>query len=159
MRLLLVEPYLPLARACRRGLDEEGFEVKVVCDESSGTLLALTEPFEVILLDLDPPRHRGLHLLQSWRQAGLATPVLLLVLPDNNASSVPPDLGVHEVLSKPFRLQELLVRLRALAGSKIPERPPSEAAPGPQDGSEGPSVNGQRAGPLPNYINLPHRKK
>jgi DNA-binding response OmpR family regulator len=125
MRLLLVEPYLPLARACRRGLNEEGFEVQVACDEPSGTRLALTERFDVILLDLDPPRHRGLHLLQSWRQAGLVTPVLLLVLPDSSAGARD-DLGVHEGLAKPFRLQELLVRLRALACRKASERPSSE---------------------------------
>jgi DNA-binding response OmpR family regulator len=137
MRILLVEPYLPLARACQRGLEEEGFLVELAGEEDA-TRLALTGHFDVILVDLDPPNQRGLRLLQSWRRAALTTPVLLLVLPDSRPDPRDkPDLGIHDTLAKPFSLQELLVRVRTLACRKVSQRPLSpQASCSGEDGEE-----------------------
>ena len=115
MRVLLVEDHKPLVRALKRGLEEEGFAVDVAYDGEEGAYKAQTAEYDVIVLDLMLPKRDGLSLLQSWRQAGLKTHVLVLTARGSIEDKVRGlDMGADDYLAKPFELEELLARLRAL---------------------------------------------
>jgi two-component system, OmpR family, response regulator len=114
VRLLLVEPHPLLARALRIGLEEEGFAVHEVADRKTADEALDESGYDVILLDL--PGDFGLQTIRRWRLSGLPTPVLIVTepgregeprreLPGNNLAT----------LNKPFVLEDLLARLRALA--------------------------------------------
>ncbi len=115
MRVLLIEDHRPLVRALRQGLEEEGFAVDVAHDGEEGNYKAQTAEYDVIILDLMLPKEDGLSLLQRWRRAGLKTHVLVLTAKggiDDKVRGL--DLGADDYLTKPFQLEELLARLRAL---------------------------------------------
>ncbi len=115
MRILLVEDHKPLVRALRQGLEEEGFAVDVATDGEEGDFKARSSGYDVIILDLMLPKIDGLTLLRNWRRAGLATHVLVLTARDTTEDKVAGlDLGADDYLTKPFQLEELLARLRAL---------------------------------------------
>jgi DNA-binding response OmpR family regulator len=126
MRILLIEPYQPLARALLRGLAEEGFEVDLAVDREQADLQALTGSHDVILFDLALAGELGLLRLAGWRRAGITAPVVLLASPGSGPERPgPPGLAPCFFLSKPFRLEELLTRTRALVRPRSPfaERP------------------------------------
>lgn len=115
MRILLVEDHKPLVRALRQGLEEEGFAVDVATDGEEGDFKARSSGYDVIILDLMLPKIDGLTLLRNWRRAGLTTHVLVLTAKDTTEDKVAGlDLGADDYLTKPFQLEELLARLRAL---------------------------------------------
>ena len=115
MRVLLVEDHKPLVRALRQGLEEEGFAVDVALDGEDGDFKASTAQYDAIILDVMLPKEDGLSLLQRWRKKGLNTHVLLLTARSNVDDKVRGlDLGADDYLTKPFELEELFARLRAL---------------------------------------------
>jgi DNA-binding response OmpR family regulator len=115
VRVLLVEDHKPLVRALRQGLEEEGFAVDVAHDGEEGDYKARTAEYDVIILDLMLPKVDGLALLQRWRREGVKTHVLVLTARGNLEDKVRGlDLGADDYLTKPFELDELLARLRAL---------------------------------------------
>lgn len=115
MRVLLIEDHRPLVRALKQGLEEEGFAVDVAADGEEGDFKAKTANYDVIILDLMLPKEDGLSLLQRWRKNGLTTHVLVLTARDRMEDKVRGlDLGADDYLTKPFQLEELLARLRAL---------------------------------------------
>ena len=115
MRVLLVEDHKPLLRALRQGLEEEGFAVDVAADGEEGDFKARTSEYDVIILDLMLPKEDGLSLLRRWRTDGLTTHVLVLTARSSIEDKVRGlDLGADDYLTKPFQLEELLARLRAL---------------------------------------------
>src|SRR5260370_30346573 len=115
VRVLLIEDHKPLVRALRQGLEEEGFAVDVAYDGEVGAYKAQTADYDVIILDLMLPKEDGLSLLQRWRRAGLTTHVLVLTARSSIEDKVRGlDLGADDYLTKPFQLEELLARLRAL---------------------------------------------
>jgi DNA-binding response OmpR family regulator len=115
MRLLLIEDHKPLSRVLKRGLEEEGFAVDVADDGEEGDFKARTAEYDVIILDIMLPKEDGLSLLQRWRRNGLATHVLLLTARGALEDKVKGlDLGADDYMTKPFELDELLARLRAL---------------------------------------------
>jgi DNA-binding response OmpR family regulator len=115
MRILLVEDHRPLQRNLQRGLEDEGFAVDVASDGEEGNFKARTAEYDVIILDLMLPKIDGLTLLQGWRASGLATHVLVLTARTSIDDKVRGlDLGADDYLTKPFELEELLARLRAL---------------------------------------------
>jgi DNA-binding response OmpR family regulator len=115
MRVLLIEDHKPLVRALKQGLEEEGFAVDVASDGQEGDFKARTAEYDVIILDLMLPKEDGLSLLQRWRAEGLGTHVLVLTARGSMEDKVKGlDFGADDYMTKPFELEELLARLRAL---------------------------------------------
>jgi DNA-binding response OmpR family regulator len=115
VRILLVEDHKPLARSLRRGLEEEGFAVDIAEDGELGDYKARNTSYDVVILDLMLPKIDGLTLLKRWRGDGIGTHVLVLTAKDTTQDKVTGlDLGADDYLTKPFQLEELLARLRAL---------------------------------------------
>ena len=115
MRVLLIEDHKPLARALRQGLEEEGFAVDVANDGEEGDFKARSAEYDAVILDLMLPKIDGLTLLQNWRRDGLKTHVLVLTARGAIEDKVRGlDIGADDYLTKPFELEELLARLRAL---------------------------------------------
>jgi DNA-binding response OmpR family regulator len=111
----LIEDHKPLVRALKRGLEEEGFAVDTAGDGEEGDYKARTADYDVIILDLMLPKTDGLTLLQAWRRSGLSTHVLILTARNSMEDKVKGlDLGADDYLAKPFQLEELMARLRAL---------------------------------------------
>lgn len=114
-RILLVEDDPQLLGMLETLLVEEGYAVETATDGQRGLHLALTRPYEVLLLDRGLPAVDGLDLLTRLRARGVATPTLILSALGNPADRVAGlDAGAEDYLAKPFDLDELLARLRAL---------------------------------------------
>ena len=115
MRVLLVEDHKPLSRALKRGLEEESFAVDIAEDGEEADFKARGATYDVIILDLMLPKIDGLTLLKQWRKDDIKTHVLLLTAKDTTDDKVRGlDIGADDYLTKPFQLEELLARLRAL---------------------------------------------
>jgi len=114
-RVLLVEDEPELAAMLARLLAEEGYSVDVAEDGQRGLHLGLTRSYGVVVLDRGLPAIEGLDLLARWRGRGVTTPVLVLSALGNPADRVAGlDAGAEDYLGKPFDVDELLARLRAL---------------------------------------------
>ena len=115
MRVLLVEDHKPLVRALKQGLEEEGFAVDAAYDGEEGNFKARSADYDVIILDLMLPKEDGFSLLKRWRTAGMKAHVLVLTARGSIEDKVHGlDLGADDYLTKPFQLEELVARLRAL---------------------------------------------
>jgi DNA-binding response OmpR family regulator len=115
VRVLLVEDHKPLSRSLKRGLQEEGFAVDLAEDGEEADYKARTANYDIIILDLMLPKKDGLTLLKEWRQQGVTTHILVLTAKDAVDDKVTGlDLGADDYLTKPFQLEELMARLRAL---------------------------------------------
>ena len=115
MRVLIVEDEKRLAEFIRKGLQENGYAADVAADGEEGEVLALTEAYDVVVLDIMLPRQSGLEVVRRIRAEGLTVPVLLLSARDGLEDRVTGlDLGADDYLVKPFAFGELLARLRAL---------------------------------------------
>ncbi len=125
VRVLLIEDHKPLVRALKQGLEEEGFAVDAAYDGEEGGYKAETADYDVIILDLMLPKEDGLSLLQRWRRAGMQTHVLVLTARSSIEDKVRGlDIGADDYLTKPFELEELLARLRALVRRGHQEKDP-----------------------------------
>jgi DNA-binding response OmpR family regulator len=115
VRVLLIEDHKPMVRALKRGLEEEGFAVDTAEDGEEGDYKARTANYDVIILDLMLPKKDGMSLLKDWRRSGISTHVLCLTARDTLEDKVNGlDLGADDYLTKPFQLEELMARMRAL---------------------------------------------
>jgi DNA-binding response OmpR family regulator len=115
VRVLLVEDQAALVKALRVGLEEEGFAVDAAFDGDEADAKARTTQYDVIVLDIMLPKVDGLTLLKRWRGAGIATHVMMLTAKgtlDDKVTGL--DVGADDYLTKPFELEELLARIRAL---------------------------------------------
>lgn len=116
MRILLVEDDRLLGDGVKAGLGAAGFTVDWVRDGEAALAAVAAEGFAAIVLDLGLPRRDGLSVLSALRAAGNAVPVLVLTARDQVADKVRClDLGADDYVVKPFDLDELAARLRALA--------------------------------------------
>jgi two-component system, OmpR family, response regulator len=115
MRILLVEDDAALADELARALRGEHFAVDVATNGEDGAHLGETELYDAAVLDLGLPRRDGLSVLQGWRAAGRPLPVLILTARDGWSEKVAGfKAGADDYLTKPFRSQEVVMRLRAL---------------------------------------------
>jgi two-component system response regulator QseB len=115
MRILLVEDDKMIAEGVRKALRGEGFAVDWVQDGESALTAAGGEPYDLVLLDLGLPKRDGLDVLRAMRMRGLSMPVLILTARDAVADRVKGlDAGADDYLVKPFDLDELGARMRAL---------------------------------------------
>jgi two-component system response regulator QseB len=126
VRLLLVEDDAMIGEAIRTGLKRDGFAVDWVRDGESGDGVLRTEQFDLLLLDLGLPRKDGLQLLRSLRARQETLPVLIITARDAISDRVQGlDAGADDYLVKPFDLDELAARIRALlrrkSGRTVPE--------------------------------------
>ncbi len=126
MRALLIEDDAGVASFVRRGLREAGFVADWASNGLEGMNLALSEPFDVIVLDLMLPGKDGFSILSDLRKEGIKTPVICLTARDAVDDRVRGlDLGADDYLAKPFSFSELLARIRALLrrGSTLATNP------------------------------------
>jgi DNA-binding response OmpR family regulator len=115
VRILLVEDQLPIARAYRQGLEEEGFAVDTAADGEEADVKARTTPYDVIVLDIMLPKVDGLTLLKRWRQTGITTHVLMLTARGTTDDKVTGlDSGADDYVSKTADFAEVVARVRAL---------------------------------------------
>jgi len=115
MRLLLVEDDLPLGEGLRAGLQAEGYTVDWLHDGASAVHALRNETFDLLVLDLGLPRLSGIGVLQQLRNSGSHLPVLILTARDETRDRVAGlDAGADDYLPKPFDLNELKARIRAL---------------------------------------------
>ena len=115
MRLLLVEDDKALGEGLRLGLRQEGYTVDWLQDGASAVHALLSEEFDLLVLDLGLPRLDGIQVLRQLRGSGSALPVLILTARDATEDRIAGlDAGADDYLVKPFDLDELKARLRAL---------------------------------------------
>ena len=115
MRVLVVEDEPELARQLSQALENDGYVVDVAADGEQGQYLGEVEPYDVVVLDLGLPLVDGLTVLERWREAQRAMPVLILTARDAWREKVAAfDAGADDYVTKPFRIEGVLARVRAL---------------------------------------------
>lgn len=115
MRILVVEDDENLNRQLCSSLVEAGYVVDKAFDGEEGHFLGETEPYDAIVLDIGLPVMDGISVLENWRQADVKTPVILLTARDRWSDKVAGiDAGADDYVAKPFHMEEVLARLRAL---------------------------------------------
>jgi two-component system, OmpR family, response regulator len=115
MRILAIEDEPNLARQLAEALREAGYAVDLAHDGEQGHFLGETETYDAVVLDLGLPTLDGITVLERWRRAGRNMPVLILSARDRWSEKVAGfDVGADDYVTKPFRMEEVLARLRAL---------------------------------------------
>jgi two-component system, OmpR family, response regulator len=115
MKILVVEDEERLSRELQRALGEAGYAVDCAADGERAEFLGQTERYDAVVLDLGLPRIDGLTVLRRWRAAGLSVPVLMLTARGSWHEKVQGiDSGADDYVAKPFAMEEVLARLRAL---------------------------------------------
>jgi len=132
MRILVVEDDSHIADFVRQGLEEAGYAVDHTADGEEGFRYALNQPYDAAVVDLMLPRRDGLDLIQSLRQRGVATPVLILSAKrsvDERVKGL--QAGGDDYLTKPFAFAELLARVQALIRRGSGTTEPTRLTAGP----------------------------
>lgn len=115
MRVLVVEDEVDIARALCQALEEDGYAVDVARDGEAGLFAATGCDYAAAVLDLMLPKRDGLGVLRELRRIGRTIPVLILTAKDTLRDKVAGlDTGADDYLAKPFQIEELLARVRAL---------------------------------------------
>lgn len=115
MRLLLIEDDQKIASFVMKGFKSEGFAVDHALDGVRGLDLGLTEPYDVIIVDVMLPKLDGLSVIENLRKQKISTPIIILSAKDSVDDRVRGlQLGSDDYLPKPFAFAELLARVQAL---------------------------------------------
>jgi two-component system, OmpR family, response regulator len=115
MRILVVEDDPDLNRQIVAALGDAGYVVDKAMDGEEGHYLGETEPYDAVVLDLGLPVLDGVSVLEKWRRAGKKMPVLILTARDRWSDKVAGfDAGADDYVVKPFQMEEVLARMRAL---------------------------------------------
>jgi two-component system OmpR family response regulator len=115
MRILVVEDDPDLARQLKAALAAASYTVDLAKDGEEGHFLGDTEPYDAVVLDLGLPVIDGVTVLGRWRRAGRKFPVLILTARDRWSEKVAGfDAGADDYVVKPFQMEEVLARIRAL---------------------------------------------
>jgi two-component system OmpR family response regulator len=115
MRILVVEDDADLARQMKDSLSDAGYAVDLATDGEEGHYLGANEPYDAVVLDLGLPVMDGITVLERWRREGRTMPVLILTARDRWSEKVAGfDAGADDYVAKPFHMEEVLARLRAL---------------------------------------------
>ena len=115
MRVLVVEDDADLNAQLCQALRDAGYVVDSATDGEEGHFLGDSEPYDAAILDIGLPRKDGLSVLEQWRRDGRAMPVLLLTARDRWSDKVQGiDAGADDYVAKPFHIEEVLARVRAL---------------------------------------------
>ncbi len=115
MRILIVEDEKKMASFLERGLKEEHYTVDIAYDGEKGWEYAMTNDYDLLILDWMLPKMSGVELCHKFRKEGKITPVLILTAKDSIEDKIKGlDQGADDYLTKPFSFDELLARIRAL---------------------------------------------
>ncbi|MCC5979476.1 MAG: response regulator transcription factor [Salinarimonas sp.] len=115
MRILVVEDDATLNRQIVTMLEDAGYAVDKAFDGEEGQFLGETEPYDAVILDLGLPKIDGVSVLNAWRRAEKVMPVIILTARDRWSDKVQGfDAGADDYVTKPFHVEELLARVRAL---------------------------------------------
>jgi len=115
MRILLVEDDAELNRQIKESLEDAGYVVDAALDGEEGHFLGDTEPYDCVVLDIGLPLMDGISVLQRWREDERTMPVLILTARDRwNDKVAGIDAGADDYVTKPFHIEEVLARVRAL---------------------------------------------
>lgn len=115
MRILIVEDEAKLAADLAQALTAAGYLAEICSDGEEAWYKGETEDFSAVILDLGLPQLDGITVLKRWRAAGVETPVLILTARDGWSERVDGiDAGADDYIAKPFQMEELLARLRAV---------------------------------------------
>lgn len=115
MRVLVVEDDPDLNRQLVEALKDADYAVDTAVDGEEGHFLGDTEPYDAVILDIGLPSMDGISVLEQWRRDGRTMPVLLLTARDRWSDKVAGiDAGADDYVAKPFHMEEILARIRAL---------------------------------------------
>ncbi len=115
MRILVVEDDVELNRQLCEALTDAGYVTDKAFDGEEGHFLGDTEPYDAIVLDIGLPQMDGISVLERWRRDGRTMPVLMLTARDRWSDKVSGiDAGADDYVTKPFHIEEVLARVRAL---------------------------------------------
>ena len=115
MRILVVEDDKDLNRQISDALADAGYVVDRAYDGEEGHFLGDTEPYDAVILDIGLPQMDGISVVERWRRDGRKMPVLMLTARDRWSDKVAGiDAGADDYVAKPFHIEEVLARLRAL---------------------------------------------
>ena len=115
MRLLVVEDDPDLNRQLVSALTDAGYAVDTAFDGEEGHFLGDTEPYDAVVLDIGLPKMDGISVLEEWRREDRTMPVLILTARDRWSDKVAGmDAGADDYVAKPFHMEEVLARVRAL---------------------------------------------
>jgi len=115
MRILVVEDDKELNRQLAEALVDAGYVVDRAYDGEEGHFLGDTEPYDAVVLDIGLPQMDGISVMEKWRREGRKMPVLMLTARDRWSDKVAGiDAGADDYVTKPFHIEEVLARIRAL---------------------------------------------
>jgi len=126
MRILLIEDDSSLADALRKALQQQNYAVDLAADGLSASHFLAVESFDLVILDLGLPKLDGEEVLRRLRDAGNLTPVIILTARKSLGNKITGlDLGADDYITKPFSLEELLARVRAILRRGVNQTAPT----------------------------------